>query len=78
MGGICMPPSPLTTRLDELALGALAGDDDGTVVAAAHGVLPLVEAQSGLLNFVAMAREAFLLEERADVSLEVDFRRWRR
>ena len=60
---------------DEFALVAVAGDDDGAVVAAAHGVLAFVEAEAGLLDFVAVTGEAFLDEERPDVLFEVEFGR---
>ena len=56
---------------NQLALGALAGDDDGTIIAAAHRVLPLVETQAGLLHVLAVAGVAALCQEGLDLLLEV-------
>ena len=57
---------------NEFAFGAAARNDDWAIIAAAERILALVEAESGLLGFFAMAGVAFLREDRLDVLLEVD------
>src|SRR5260370_17181296 len=57
---------------DQLALGAPAGHDDGSIVAAAEGVLPLIQPETGLLLPRAMAAKAVGFENRFDVAIEVD------
>ena len=56
---------------DQLALGALAGDDDGAVVATAQSVLPLVEPKSRLLLFGAVAGVTLCGQNRLHVLIKV-------
>jgi len=58
---------------DKFAFGAVARDDDRAIIAAPQSVLPLVEAEAGLLGVFAVTGVALLGEDRLDVLFEVDF-----
>ena len=58
-------------RVDQLALGALAGDEDLAVVAAFEGRDLDVEAQAALLLFRTVAGMALGSEERLDVACKI-------
>ena len=58
---------------DKFAFGAVAWDDDRAIIAAPQCVLPLVEAEAGLLGVFAVTGVAFLREDRLDILFEVDF-----
>jgi len=58
---------------NEFAASAVSGHDDGAVIAAAHGVLPFIESETGLLGVVTVAGVTLLGKDRLDFLFEVDF-----
>ena len=72
-GGHLHAPVAADDSFDELAGGAVARVDDDAVIAAAHGVLALVEAEARLLHVFAVAGVTLGGEDGFDVFFVVDF-----
>ena len=72
-------PTGIGTRKaeDQLAPGAIAGNDHGSIVAAAQRVLAKIEAEAGLLLALPVTPKTFGCEDRLDVLVVINRQRGR-